>query len=112
LNPTPLSDNLITIKSLPFNVDDAKKGIGLANIKRRVESLSGKLRIESSPGKGCVIEVLIPVKEEIQNEDYVALAKQYHNLIYFRQLPKISSFILQRAFKHKKYDIFLKMLET
>jgi len=54
---------------LPFNVDDAKKGIGLANIKRRVESLSGKLRIESSPGKGCVIEVLIPVKEEIQNED-------------------------------------------
>lgn len=53
-----LSDN-----GVGFNVDTVQKGIGLANIKRRAESLAGKLRIESFPGKGCVIEILIPVKD-------------------------------------------------
>jgi signal transduction histidine kinase len=44
-----------------FDVKTAKKGIGLSNIKKRAESLSGKFILNSAPGKGCEIIVEIPV---------------------------------------------------
>ncbi len=37
-------------------------GWGLAGIKERAESLGGRLRVDSSPGKGTVVEVVIPVE--------------------------------------------------
>jgi signal transduction histidine kinase len=37
------------------------KGIGLENIRRRVEFLQGKLEIESSPGSGTVVNIEIHV---------------------------------------------------
>ena len=43
---------------------DTKKeiaGIGLNNIGSRVEFYSGQLKITSSPGKGCLLEITIPV---------------------------------------------------
>ena len=46
-----------------FDVKTAKNGIGLSNIKKRVDSLSGKFILNSSPGKGCEILVEIPVNE-------------------------------------------------
>lgn len=45
-----------------FNVDTVKGGIGLSNIKRRVELFSGKLNIASSPNNGCNLEIEIPFK--------------------------------------------------
>ncbi len=46
-----------------FNVEDAKDGIGLANMKRRAELFYGSLNIESSPGNGCQLEVTIPLSK-------------------------------------------------
>ena len=44
-----------------FNIEDAKYGIGLANMKRRTELFSGNFLIKSSPGNGCVMTVCIPI---------------------------------------------------
>lgn len=45
-----------------FDVNQSKKGIGLANIKNRVEAFNGSLNITSSPGIGCSLEINIPKK--------------------------------------------------
>ena len=37
-----------------------RKGIGLSNIINRIESYNGEVIIESSPGKGCKLEIMIP----------------------------------------------------
>lgn len=42
-----------------------KHGIGFSNIKRRAELFSGQFIIDSSPGKGCVITITIPLKEAL-----------------------------------------------
>jgi len=46
-----------------FDINSVKKGIGLANIKRRAELFSGKLQINSSPGNGCELLITIPMNE-------------------------------------------------
>ncbi len=45
-----------------FNIDRKKKGIGLRNIISRVKKIKGKLDIDSKPGKGTAIKVMIPAK--------------------------------------------------
>ena len=37
-----------------------RKGIGISNIINRIESYNGEVLIESSPGKGCKLEIRIP----------------------------------------------------
>ncbi|MEO6719322.1 MAG: PAS domain S-box protein [Ferruginibacter sp.] len=44
-----------------FDISKKKEGIGLENIRRRAQMLNGKVEIISSPGKGCEVNVLIPV---------------------------------------------------
>lgn len=46
-----------------FNVKTAKKGIGLNNIKRRVDSFSGKFILNSAMGKGCEILLELPLSK-------------------------------------------------
>ena len=46
-----------------FEMADVKKGIGLANMKRRAELFSGKLYINTSLGQGCEVMVIIPIGE-------------------------------------------------
>jgi PAS domain S-box-containing protein len=46
-----------------FDINSVKKGIGLANIKRRAELFSGKLQINSSPDNGCELLITIPMNE-------------------------------------------------
>ncbi len=46
-----------------FDIKTVKKGIGLANIKRRAELFYGKCEINSSPGNGCEILIGIPLPE-------------------------------------------------
>jgi len=43
-----------------FDMRNAKKGIGLNNIRKRVEALNGKLTIITAPGEGCVLISEIP----------------------------------------------------
>ncbi len=46
-----------------FDIKALKDGIGLSNIRKRAESLSGKFMLNSAPGKGCEIFVTIPVEK-------------------------------------------------
>lgn len=51
----------ITDNGVGFDTEIAKEGIGLKNLKKRTDSLKGELNISSEPGKGTVIEVLLPL---------------------------------------------------
>ncbi|MGZ8549764.1 MAG: sensor histidine kinase, partial [Chitinophagaceae bacterium] len=44
-----------------FDTSNAKRGIGLSNMKKRAESLDGKFMINTQPGKGCEIIIEIPI---------------------------------------------------
>jgi two-component system sensor histidine kinase UhpB len=50
-----------------FDTKTQKNGIGLRNIKKRAESLSGKFILNSAPGKGCEIIVELPIEELLAN---------------------------------------------
>lgn len=50
-----------------FNVSESKNGMGLKNIKNRVEFLNGKLEIESVENKGTSVYIELKVKNEILN---------------------------------------------
>jgi two-component system, NarL family, sensor histidine kinase UhpB len=43
-----------------FNPHKRSDGVGLKNIEARVQYYSGKLSINASPGKGCLLEIIIP----------------------------------------------------
>lgn len=45
-----------------FNQAQSRKGVGITNILNRVETYSGSARIIAAPGKGCRLEVTIPLK--------------------------------------------------
>lgn len=51
-----ISDN-----GVGFDVNTFTGGIGLANMKKRVELISGEITINSSPNKGCTIHIEIPL---------------------------------------------------
>ena len=42
---------------------------GLKNMRQRAESLDGKLTIESTPGKGTALKVLIPINNKFTEND-------------------------------------------
>lgn len=44
-----------------FDMKVQRNGIGLSNIQRRAALFSGHTRIQSSPGNGCSVKVLIPL---------------------------------------------------
>ncbi|MCF6298016.1 MAG: histidine kinase [Flavobacteriaceae bacterium] len=44
-----------------FNVQNSKKGVGLNNIKSRLDVLSGTMNIDSLPNRGTVIDIDIPI---------------------------------------------------
>jgi two-component system sensor histidine kinase UhpB len=54
---------VVTDNGVGFDTTTRKKGIGLENIKRRMQTLKGKMEIISEPGKGCTLKVQIPVEE-------------------------------------------------
>ena len=43
-----------------FLVQGTKKGIGLVNMQTRAESLNGSFEIDSQPGRGCKVKVVLP----------------------------------------------------
>jgi two-component system sensor histidine kinase UhpB len=40
-----------------FDAEDHKPGMGLNNIRNRIEVFNGRMEINTSPGKGCMLEV-------------------------------------------------------
>ena len=55
---------LIEDDGIGFDVKKVAKGIGLANITSRAEMLNGVASIDSAPGKGCKVKVVVPVVKE------------------------------------------------
>ena len=51
----------ISDDGLGFNIDKAKKGIGLKNMLSRITECQGTFEIESNKGEGTTITVIIPV---------------------------------------------------
>jgi PAS domain S-box-containing protein len=45
-----------------FDPKAMRTGIGLSNIKNRAESYNGKMKLSSSPGKGCKLEIQLPLE--------------------------------------------------
>jgi PAS domain S-box-containing protein len=45
-----------------FDTSIKKSGIGLENIKRRIQAFNGNLVVQSAPGKGCTLVAEIPVE--------------------------------------------------
>lgn len=45
-----------------FDPDGVSTGNGLRNLRKRSEALSGRLQIQSAPGRGTRIEVFVPLK--------------------------------------------------
>jgi signal transduction histidine kinase len=48
------------------------RGLGLIGMQERVTSLGGRLRIESEPGKGTIIEASLPLPLETSGKGGVA----------------------------------------
>jgi signal transduction histidine kinase len=48
--------------SLLRDKDAAEQGFGLAAMRERAERIGGRLRVESTPGKGCTVSLTIPVQ--------------------------------------------------
>jgi PAS domain S-box-containing protein len=53
----------ISDDGLGFDITKKRKGIGLSNIKRRVDIYKGKAQFVSKPGKGCVLKVSFPLSD-------------------------------------------------
>jgi two-component system sensor histidine kinase UhpB len=45
-----------------FNTAQTRTGVGLRNITSRAELFGGSVKIQSTPGNGCELEVLFPIK--------------------------------------------------
>ncbi len=52
-----------------FDTNTKSTGIGMENIRRRANLLSGEFRLNSAPGEGCEIEVDIPVFESEKRQE-------------------------------------------
>jgi len=52
---------IITDDGIGFDPDTVKAGIGIENMKRRIEIFSGNFAINSSPGNGCELIVQLPL---------------------------------------------------
>jgi len=62
LSNDPGSVNLyVRDNGVGFDIRQKRKGIGITNIFNRVESYNGTTDIQSSPGKGCMLSVRIPL---------------------------------------------------
>jgi PAS domain S-box-containing protein len=56
---------LIADNGVGFDITQKSKGIGLRNIENRVKFYKGNVSIRSQKGKGCVLEVSIPMKKTV-----------------------------------------------
>ncbi|MDO5973591.1 tetratricopeptide repeat-containing sensor histidine kinase [Flavivirga jejuensis] len=52
-----------------FNIEEQKNGIGISNIKERVESINGAFSIDSTINKGTSVVIEIPINKNTSHED-------------------------------------------
>lgn len=56
---------LVTDNGKGFAVQNGKDGIGLINMQTRAESLNGTFQLESQPGQGCRVAVVLPCQPSL-----------------------------------------------
>ncbi len=65
------ADNIVKMRTADngtgFDTKKIKGGIGINNIKKRVEALAGKLILHGAPGKGCEMIIEIPCEDLMIN---------------------------------------------
>lgn len=47
-----------------FNLERARKGVGLKSIQHRIEYYQGKFKVRTAPGKGCQMRVILTVPQK------------------------------------------------
>lgn len=61
----------ITDNGKGFVSKNSKRGIGLKNMESRVSKMGGSYKVESEPGKGTRVSVIVPLKGCLKNEKMV-----------------------------------------
>jgi two-component system sensor histidine kinase UhpB len=56
-------DLVISDNGVGFDTNKKSKGIGLRNIDNRVRFYNGITHVISQPGKGCRLEIFIPMRK-------------------------------------------------
>ena len=51
----------ITDNGKGFDTSIQSKGIGFINIYNRIDAFGGEVKLNSSPGKGCSLEIIFPI---------------------------------------------------
>lgn len=72
ISVTVTGQNIIMYTSdngIGFKTSVAEKGMGLCNIKKRVKMLSGTFTINTAPGKGCSMVVVLPLDSTADAKD-------------------------------------------
>jgi signal transduction histidine kinase len=52
-----------------FDLDDLHEGMGLVNVRDRVEALGGVVSVSSDPGQGTIVSVEIPLDGEDEERE-------------------------------------------
>lgn len=58
----------ITDDGIGFDTGLRTSGTGIKNMMNRVETHSGRFNITSSPGKGCILQIKLPLTKSLHNE--------------------------------------------
>jgi PAS domain S-box-containing protein len=53
----------INANGIGFDPEKTRRGVGLSNIHERTRFYNGSTDIQTAPGEGCLLRVIIPVKE-------------------------------------------------
>ena len=59
-----------------FDPTARRGGIGINNIRSRARALGGSLRIETAPGRGCTLQVTLPLPAETEEPKGNSMAQQ------------------------------------
>ncbi|RYZ22306.1 MAG: hypothetical protein EOO16_09745 [Chitinophagaceae bacterium] len=65
----------VTDNGRGFNPSARRGGMGLNNIRSRARALGGSLRVESAPGKGCSLQVTLPIPPETKPAEGNSMAQ-------------------------------------
>lgn len=53
---------VISDNGLGFDIHQTPHGIGITNIRNRVEVANGHLQLDSAPGEGCTMQIIVPIQ--------------------------------------------------
>ena len=59
----------ITDDGIGFDPANYKKGLGISSITNRAGLFNGKVEIDTAPGKGCSLSVIIPIENSIERDE-------------------------------------------